>query len=162
MWWFDIPVYCERIITVALISISLTTHGLPLLLNKESCLQCWRAEFDPWVGKIPWRRERLSLPVFWPGEFHGQRILMGYSPWGHKESDRAQWLSLTHLVYLLFCWHFWVNFSLLLYGRRILGTSDCHWLTSPDLLSFISTILLHVFCLSHIFCVFLFICLYLN
>ena len=27
--------------------------------------------FDPWVGKIPWRRERLLTPVFWPGEFHG-------------------------------------------------------------------------------------------
>ena len=27
--------------------------------------------FDPWVGKIPWRRERLPTPVFWPGEFHG-------------------------------------------------------------------------------------------
>ena len=34
-----------------------------------------------WVGKIPWRRERLPTPVFWPGEFHGL-----YSPWGHKES----------------------------------------------------------------------------
>ena len=38
--------------------------------------------FDPWVGKVPWRRERLSTPVFWPGEFHGL-----YSPWGGKESD---------------------------------------------------------------------------
>ena len=27
--------------------------------------------FNPWVGKIPWRRERLPTPVFWPGEFHG-------------------------------------------------------------------------------------------
>ena len=39
----------------------------------------WETWFDPWVGKIPWRRERLSTPVFWPGEFHGL-----YSPWGHK------------------------------------------------------------------------------
>ena len=38
--------------------------------------------FNPWVGKIPWRRERLPPPVFWPGEFHGL-----YSPWGRKESD---------------------------------------------------------------------------
>ena len=37
-------------------------------------------QFDPWVGKISWRRERLSAPVFWPGEFHEL-----YSPWGHKE-----------------------------------------------------------------------------
>ena len=41
-----------------------------------------RPGFDPWVGKIPWRRGRLPTPVFWPGEFHGL-----YSPWGRKESD---------------------------------------------------------------------------
>ena len=34
-------------------------------------LQCGRPGFDPWVGKIPWRRERLPTPVFWSGEFHG-------------------------------------------------------------------------------------------
>ena len=34
-------------------------------------LQCRRPGFNPWVGKIPWRRERLPTPVFWPGEFHG-------------------------------------------------------------------------------------------
>ena len=41
------------------------------------CLQCRRPGFNPWVGKIPWRRERLPTPVFWPGEVHGL-----YSPWG--------------------------------------------------------------------------------
>ena len=35
--------------------------------------------FDPWVGKIPWRREWLPTPVIMPGEFHGQRNLAGYS-----------------------------------------------------------------------------------
>ena len=39
----------------------------------------WRPGFDPWVGKFPWRRERLPIPVFWPGEFHGL-----YSPWVAK------------------------------------------------------------------------------
>ena len=34
-------------------------------------LQCRRPGFDAWVGKIPWRRERLPTPVFWPREFHG-------------------------------------------------------------------------------------------
>ena len=38
--------------------------------------------FDPWAGKIPWKREQLPTPVFWPGESHGQRSLAGYSPWG--------------------------------------------------------------------------------
>ena len=45
---------------------------------------------ETWVGKIPWRRERLPTPVFWPGEFHGL-----YSPWGHKESDTTEQLSLS-------------------------------------------------------------------
>ena len=44
-------------------------------------------EFNPWVGKIPWRREWLPTPVFLPAEFHGQRKLVGYSPLGHKELD---------------------------------------------------------------------------
>ena len=47
------------------------------------------------LGSIPWRRERLATPVFWPGEFHGL-----YSPWGHKELDTTEWLSLSHLFYL--------------------------------------------------------------
>ena len=44
------------------------------------------------VGKIPWRRERLPIPIFWPGEFHGL-----YSLWGRKESDTTEQLSLTSL-----------------------------------------------------------------
>ena len=43
--------------------------------------------FDPQIGKIPWRREWQPTPVFLPREFRGQRSLVGYSPWGHKESD---------------------------------------------------------------------------
>ena len=63
--------------------------------GKESACQCrWhkRHGFDPWVGKIPWRREKLPTPVFWPGEFHGL-----HSPWGHKELDTIEQLSLTLL-----------------------------------------------------------------
>ena len=52
--------------------------------------------FDPWVRKIPWRKEWQLIPVFLPGKFHGQRSLVGYSPWGHKESDRTEWLTHTH------------------------------------------------------------------
>ena len=44
-------------------------------------LQCGRPGFDPWVGKFPWRRERLPTSVFWSREFHGQ-----YTLWGRKES----------------------------------------------------------------------------
>ena len=50
------------------------------------CLQCRRFEFDPRVGKIPWRRKWQPTPVFLPGKCHGQRNLEGYpKPWGHKE-----------------------------------------------------------------------------
>ena len=50
--------------------------------------------FNPYVGKIPWRREWLPTPVFLPGKFHGQRSLTAYSLWGCKESDTAE--QLTH------------------------------------------------------------------
>ena len=40
--------------------------------------------FDPWVRKIPWRRKWQATPVFLSEKSHGQRRLVGYSPWGHK------------------------------------------------------------------------------
>ena len=43
--------------------------------------------FDPWVGKIPWRRKWQHIPVFLPEKSHGWKNLPGYSPWGHKEMD---------------------------------------------------------------------------
>ena len=42
------------------------------------------------VGKIPWSRIWQPTPVFLPGEFHGQRSLVGYSPWGPKELDTTE------------------------------------------------------------------------
>ena len=54
------------------------------------CLQCRGPRFDSWVGKIPWRRKWLPTPVFLPRESHGQRTLVGYSPWGRKESDMTE------------------------------------------------------------------------
>ena len=58
------------------------------------CLQCRRLEFDPWVRKIPWRREWLPTPIFLPGESHKQRSLAGYSPWCCKEFDMTKQLTL--------------------------------------------------------------------
>ena len=60
--------------------------------GQSACLQCGRPRFDPWVRKIPWRRKWQSTPVLLPGESHGQRSLVGYSPWGHRESDTTEWL----------------------------------------------------------------------
>ena len=56
------------------------------------------AEFDPWVGKIPWSRAQQPIPVFLPVESHGQRSLVGNSPWGCKESDMIE-----QLISLFFC-----------------------------------------------------------
>ena len=57
-----------------------------LLSGKESaCNVGDNCSFDPWIRKIPWRRKWQPAPV--PGESHGQRSLVGYSPWSCKESD---------------------------------------------------------------------------
>ena len=50
--------------------------------------------FDPWVGKIPWRREWQPMPAFLPGKSHGQKSLACYSPWSHKESNMSERLTL--------------------------------------------------------------------
>ena len=57
---------------------------------KSICLQCGRPGFNPWVGKIPWRRKWQPIPVFLPGKFHGRRSLAGYSPCGRRVRT---WLS---------------------------------------------------------------------
>ena len=60
--------------------------------KKKICLQCRRPRFDPWVWKIPWRRE--WQPVFLPGEPHEQRSLVGYIPQDREESDTTEKLTL--------------------------------------------------------------------
>ena len=58
-----------------------------LVKNHLPMQETERCRFKPWVGKIPWRRAWQPTPVFLPGKAHGQRSLVGYSPWGHKELD---------------------------------------------------------------------------
>ena len=59
-------------------------------VGKESVFQCRRPQFSPWVRKIPYRTEWQPTPVVFPGKFHGQGNLAGYSPWGRKESDTTE------------------------------------------------------------------------
>jgi len=75
------------------------------LSDKESPCQCRRHWLDPWVRKIPWRRKWQPTPVFLPGKSHGQRSLVGYSPWGRKESDTAERLhfSMHYLLSQVYC-----------------------------------------------------------
>ena len=90
--WTDKSKY---LIFKALFSYEYCCNGLPCSSNgKESV---YERGFDPWVGKILWRREWQSTPVFLPGEFHGQRILAGHSPWGCKVSNMTEWLTHTLL-----------------------------------------------------------------
>ena len=70
--------------TWSLATVAQTVKNLPAM---------WETRFDPWVRKIPWRREWLSIPVFLPGESHGQRSLAGYSPWGGKDLDMTEQLT---------------------------------------------------------------------
>ena len=53
-----------------------------------------RHGFNPWGGKSHWSRKLQFTPVFLPGKSHGQRSLAGYSPWGHKELDMIEQLTL--------------------------------------------------------------------
>ena len=70
-------------------SLSLSDGGSVVknLLPMQETQETW---VNPWVGKIPLSREWQPTPVFLPGKSHGQRSLVGYSPWGCKESDRTK------------------------------------------------------------------------
>ena len=85
-------------------------NGLPRWLSgKESACHCKRHRFNPWVGKIPWRRIWQPTPVSLPGKRRGQRSLVGYSLVGIRKS----WTLLSHwttatVVWCLFV--FWARF----------------------------------------------------
>ena len=61
--------------------------------GKEAAGNTGDVGYEPWVGKIPWRREWLPTPVFLPGGFPGERSLVGYSPWNCKELDTTEQLT---------------------------------------------------------------------
>ena len=61
------------------------------------CSRWKRCGFDPWVGKIPWRRAWQPIPVFFPGESHGQRSLVGYTV--HEVAKSQIWLSELSIIY---------------------------------------------------------------
>ena len=77
--------------------------GFPCGSDGIVCLQCGRTEFNPWVRKIPWIRKWQPTPVYLPGECHGLRSLVGYSPWGCKELDTTEVTEHTCMVRRL-CW----------------------------------------------------------
>ena len=61
--------------------------------------------FDPWVGKSPWRRTWQPTPIFLPGESHGQRSLVDYSPSVAKNSIWLKWVSMhTGTAFVINIW----------------------------------------------------------
>ena len=89
-------------------------------VGKESACNAGHPSLILWVGKIPWRRDRLPSPVFYPREFHGL-----YSSWGRKESDMTERLSLTSSVWSLSI----KGFKCILHGK--VG-SKTHWVRHLD------------------------------
>ena len=87
---FGFPVHTEVTLTL---SCSLLSVVAQVVKNRPQSRRCG---FNPEVRKTPWRRELLPIPVFLPGESHGQRSLAGSSPWGGKELDMTEQLS-THI-----------------------------------------------------------------
>ena len=73
---------------------------------------CRRPGFDPWVGKIPWRRDWQPTPVFLLREPHGHMSQVEYSPCGHQELDMIEWLTLSlstshGVLSLMLGWRSW-------------------------------------------------------
>ena len=70
--------------------------GLPGVQMVKNLPAMQETRFDPWVRKIPWRREWQPTPLFLPEESHGQRSLVGYNPRGRIELDMTEQLRHTH------------------------------------------------------------------
>ena len=63
-----------------------------MILKNRTLIKGPDKDLDPWVRKIPWRKKWQPTPVFLPGKSHGQRSLMGCSPWGWNRSDMTEWV----------------------------------------------------------------------
>ena len=116
-------------------------------------LKCARPEFDPRVGKNPWRREQLPTPAELTGEFHGQRSLSGYSPWGRKESDMTRHLAPSvapHVSDII--WH-WSLSGLLRLVWSSLGSFMLLWMVLFH--DFYSWVIFHCIYVPHLFYSFL-------
>ena len=96
--WQPAPAFLLLIITSFYLRV---LQGLSSWLSGKHSASQWRRRrrqrFDPWVGKIPWRRGWQPTPAFLPGKSQGQRSLVGYSPCGGKELDTTQQLNHHHL-----------------------------------------------------------------
>ena len=97
-----------------------------LVAQTVKCLPTmWETQFQPWVGKIPWRRKWQPPPVLLPGKSHGRRNLVGYSPWGRRVGhDWATSLSLSSVSTTLFLKK---SLHLLFTNTRVWSFSVCRY-----------------------------------
>ena len=85
MSFLPCPLFCFLFLFMVFLFLIINGSSLVTQLIKQSACNAGDLGWIPGVGKIPWRRERLPTPIFWPGEFPGP-----YSPWGHTESDATE------------------------------------------------------------------------
>ena len=126
------------------------------------CLQCRRPGSNFWVGKIPWRRELWNSPVFLPREFHGQRSLVGYIPWGHTELEMIEHVYMhTHkhshkyvyMIYIYICYMYtYAHLCLTLQKQYFVIFNNIHFtvLSVFLFLVFVSTDTKFTFCNLHL------------
>ena len=88
LWWSVVGDLFNMI--VLFFNWSMGFPGGSVVKNPPVMQETWKFRFNPWVRKILWRRSWQPPPVFLPGEPHGQRSLVGYSPWGRKDSDTTE------------------------------------------------------------------------
>ena len=93
------------------------------LRQQRICLQRGRPGFEPWFRKIPCRRKWQPTPGFLPAESHGQRSLAGYSPWGCKESDMTERLTL---FFFFFNCVYWLHCTLFTYFTILVSGIQQH------------------------------------
>ena len=83
--------FFKKMWTIFKVFIESVSQGALVIKNPPcQCRRCEGFGFHLWVRKIPWSRKWHPSSVFLPGKFHGQRSLVGYSPWGHKELDTTE------------------------------------------------------------------------
>ena len=90
-----VPPGGSAVITVTSTSLRAEVRGkwgfpVALVLKDPPARRPKNCRSDPWIRKIPWRREWQPMPGFWPGESHGQSSLVGSLPWGHTEPHTTE------------------------------------------------------------------------
>ena len=85
-------------VLVIVLSVSYISTPLLFMALPQVALVVKNLPASACIVKAPWRRAWQPIPVFLPGESHGQRSLVGYSPWGHKELDTTEQFTMRALL----------------------------------------------------------------